>query len=315
MNPVGQHLLARAGLAQDQHVDEAARGAAAGGALRQPIELAHRLRLEDRAATARRSSGPRSSAVARPISASAERPSAGYVADGGPDREPRGAHPPGRVLRDRSRPFGIGVEQQRLVVARRVLGEQIARAQRARDQLGARAGGLLVVDLDAHDRQRRAAARGPRARILQALLERAVALKAASRRGRAPALDHEVGEADRDRLAELDRQALPGFDPLAAHERAVRALQILDGQLPLASMWKRACRRDASSSVMRTSALSSRPTLTEPPVGSACVSNRFGAITARCSAPSPLLVGSLLDLDSCTVGAGIFGDAARGRAR
>ena len=69
-----------------------------------------------------------------------------------------------------------------------------------------------------------------RARVVQALLERAVALKAAARRGRAPALDHEVGEADRHRLAELDRQALAGLDPLAAHERAVAALQILDGQ-------------------------------------------------------------------------------------
>ena len=271
------------------------RGAPAGGALRQPIQLSHRLGLED---------GPRALALGaaqqrrRPSDqrASVERPSAGYVATA--VRTPNPAARTRRaassaIVRARS---GIGVEQQRLVVTRRIEREDITRAQRARNQLGRRAGGLLAVDLDAHDGQVRATARGPRARIVQALLERAVALKAASRRRRTPALDHEVREADRDRLAELDRHALPAVDPLAAHEGAVSALQILDGQRP--------ARIDVEARVQVRSQLVGDADVRivvaadayRPTGGSACVSNRFGAITARCSAPLAAVAGSLLVL-------------------
>ena len=77
-----------------------------------------------------------------------------------------------RIRRDGAGAFRVGVQQENLVVAGRAyLRQKVPGPKRPRHRLGASAQRLLVLDANAHDRKRGHARNGPRAGVVQPLLE------------------------------------------------------------------------------------------------------------------------------------------------
>ncbi len=212
VDPLGQHLLAGAGLAQDEDIDEAAGAVAGRRAFGEAIQLAYALGLEHRplagvrVGPTQQRAGPADERLGRPAVRRKYR-------HRGARLQSFRARPPPGLVGDSPRALGIGIQQQHFVVAGRVLRQEIARAQRPRDDVRPVPGRLLVHDAHADHRQRRPAAlRGARTRVFQAFLERAMAVEPARRFGRPPPLHHDVGEADGHRLARLDRDQRPRLD-------------------------------------------------------------------------------------------------------
>ena len=166
MNPFRQDVLADAGLAEDQDVDEPVCGLALGGLSGEAIDLAHGVGLQDGAPAAVFGLGP-----AQQCARSSDE-CLGGASVCGEDSDHRACNEPVRpdasrqVIGDGAGALRGRVEQQDFIVAVGVLSASVALAQRRRDDIRDAAAGDIAVDPQPQQRELRLGTRRGDAGVL-----------------------------------------------------------------------------------------------------------------------------------------------------